>query len=383
MEFSLSPEQHEFRASIIEFARETLNRDIEERDEDGTFSRDLWNACAGFGLQGLVIPEEHGGMGFDAVTAVVALEALGYGCLDNGLAFAINAHMWSAAEPIARFGSKEQKERYLPGLCGGELIGVQGMTEPGSGSDAFSLRTRAEQKGDAYVLNGSKTFISNAPHADVFVVFASTDPSFGALGISAFLVDRSVKGLTVGNAFKKMGIRTAPLSELYFDDVEVTASAMLGKRGNGMAIFNHSIDWERCCILASALGAMEREIEASVAYACEREQFGRPIGKFQAVSHRIVDMKMRHEAARLILYKAAWTKACKGGAVSSMESAMAKLAVSEAWVQTSLDALQIRGGSGYMTETGVERQLRDAVASRIYSGTSDIQRNIIAGAMGL
>ena len=383
MDFSLTPQQAELRESVIEFAQQKLNEDVIERDADGVFSPELWRACAEFGIQGLPISEKYGGMGFDAMTTIIVLDALGYGCEDNGLLFAINAHMWSAAIPIERFGTDEQKERYLPGLCNGELIGVQGMTEPGTGSDAFSMRTEAVKGDDGYVLNGSKTFISNATVADVFVIFAQTNPAFGALGIAAFLVDRDTPGLTVGKPFKKMGIRTAPLSELFFDDMVVAEDRLLGKPGNGMAIFNHSIDWERAAILASALGAMEREIERAVEYAKEREQFGQPIGKFQAVSHRIVDMRVRLEAARLLLYKAGWAKSQADGGVTTMESAMAKLYVSEAWVQTSLDALSIRGGYGYMVEEGVERHVRDSLASRIYSGTSDIQKNIIASAMGL
>lgn len=383
MDFSWSDEQLGLRESVVEFARDNLNEGIEERDAEGVFPRELWEACADFGIQGLPISEEYGGLGYDCTTTVLALEGLGYGCRDNGLLFALNAHMWSAASPIERFGSEEQKKRYLPGLCNGELIGVQGMTEPDSGSDAYSLRTRAEKKGDSYVLNGSKIFISNASVADVFVIFASTTPSFGAMGISAFLVESGTPGLTVGQPFKKMGLRTAPLSELYFDDLEVPAEAMLGKPGNGMAIFNHSIDWERACILASSLGTMEREVEEAVAYARQRKLSGKPIGKFQAVSHRIVDMKVRLEAARLIVYRAAWAKQQKGGAPTTLESAMAKLVVSEAWVQTSMDALQVYGGYGYMAESGIERDVRDSIAGRIYSGTSDIQKNIIAGELGL
>lgn len=285
--------------------------------------------------------------------------------------------------PIQRFGTEEQKQRYLPGLCNGSLIGVQGMTEPGSGSDAFALKTTAVQRGDAYILNGSKTFITNGPIADVFVVFASTSPSAGALGISAFLVESDNPGLERGKAFSKMGLRTSPMSELFFDDCEVPATSMLGKPGNGMAIFNHSIDWERGFILASAVGAMQRHLEMAIDHARTREQFGQPIAKFQAVSHRIVDMKMRLEAARSFLYQAGWAKLREEGANTPTESALAKLYISEAWVQSGLDLLQILGGSGYMTETEVEREVRDSLASRIYSGTSDIQRNIIAGRLGL
>src|SRR5688500_4017112 len=200
MDFAWTREQLEFRASVVEFARK-LNGNIQERDAEGIFPREEWNPCARFGIQGLAVPEEYGGMGCDVMTTVLALEGLGYGCEDNGLIFALNAHMWSAAAPLVRFGTEEQRRRYLPGLCNGELIGVQGMTEPESGSDAFSARTRAVREGDVYVLNGTKTFISNAPVADVFVVFASTRPSLRAMGLSAFLVERDAPGIKVGRPF--------------------------------------------------------------------------------------------------------------------------------------------------------------------------------------
>lgn len=383
MDLSWTEEQLGLRDAIVRFAQKELNKEMVARDAEGRFSRELWVKCAEVGLQGMPLPEQYGGQGADPLTTIMALEALGYGCSDNGLIFAINAHMWSAEMPLLRFGTEEQKQRYLPGMCDGTLIGVQGMTEPGSGSDAFGLKTTAESRGDSYVLNGTKTFITNAPVADVFVIFASTDPKAGSLGISAFLVDTGTPGLEVGKPFSKMGLRTSPMSELFFDDCVLPAERMLGKSGNGMAIFNHSIDWERGFILAAAVGTMQRQLETVIQHAKTREQFGQPIGKFQAVSHRIVDMKMRLEAARSFLHQVGWAKLQAEGANTPIESALAKLYISEAWVQSSLDTLQILGGYGYMTETEVERDIRDALASRIYSGTSDIQRNIIAGRLGL
>ena len=380
MDFSWSEEQRQLEESVIAFARRELRTDpgVEEHQ----FSRGLWRKCAAFGLQGLPISEEHGGQGADALTTMLALEALGYACTDNGLIFSINAHVWSAAMPILRFGTEAQKRHYLPGLCDGTLIGVQGMTEPESGSDAFGLRTRASQRDAEFLLTGTKTFVTNAPIADVFIIFASTDPSLGSMGISAFIVDREAPGLTVGKAFEKMGLRSSPMSELFFDGCVVPEENLLGKLGNGMAIFNHSIDWERACILASAVGAMQRQVEESVAYARSRYQFGQAIGRFQAVSHRIADMRVRTDAARLLLYSAGFAKQ-QGVKAPAAESAIAKLFIGEAWVQNSLDALQNHGAYGYMTETGVERDVRDSIAGRIYSGTSDIQRNIIASSLGL
>lgn len=381
MDFELTPEQRRFRDEVVRFAQRELEDDVVRLDAEGTFSREAWKRCAAFGIMGLPVPEEHGGAGADPITIAVAMEALGYGCRDNGLLFSINAHMWSCVMPILDVGTDEQRRRYLPGLVDGSLIGVQAMTEPGSGSDAFSMTTFAERKDDRYVLDGSKTFITNAPVADVFVVFASTDRGAGFAGTSAFLVDRGTPGLEVGQPFHKMGLRTSPMSELRFTDCEIPAASVLGKPGAGMAIFNHSMDWERSFILASAVGTMQRQLERAVAYARERKQFRRPIGKFQAVAHRLVDMRVRIEAARMLLYRLAWLRS--RGEETALDASMVKLFVSEAFVESSLDTLQVHGGYGYMTEMEIERDVRDAIASRIYSGTSDIQRNIIARHMGL
>ena len=382
MDFSWTDEQMSLRASVLAFVQKQLGDDLRSRDRASEFSRELWNRCAEFGLLGLPIPTEFGGQGADTLTTLLALETLGYGCRDNGLIFSIHAHLWSASTPILRFGTDAQRQRYLPGLCDGSLIGVQGMTEPQTGSDAFAVATRAVLDGDTYVLSGNKTLITNAPVADVFVVFAVTAPAHGALGISAFLVDRETPGLSVGRPFAKMGLRTSPMSELFFDECRVPATQMLGKSGNGMSIFNHSIDWERACILASAVGTMQRQVEESVEFAKTREQFGAPIASFQGVSHRIADMQVRLDAARLLLYRAGWVRE-RSTRSPMTESAIAKLFISEAWVQTSLDAMYVRGGAGYLEETEAERDVRDALASRFYSGTSDIQRNLIARGLGL
>lgn len=381
MEFGWTIDQERFREEVVKFARRELNDDLVKRDADSAFSPEAWKRCAAFGIQGLPVPEEFGGGGADPLTVIVAMEALGYGCKDNGLLFSLNAHMWSCEIPILRFGTEAQKRRYLPGLCDGSLIGVQGMTEPESGSDAFGLSTTAKMMNGGFVLNGAKMFITNAPVADVFVFFAATDPAKGFAGLSAFLVDRETPGVSVGRPFSKMGLRTSPMSEVNLSDCEVSEEALLGPEGAGAAIFNSSMDWERSCILASAVGAMERQLERCIAYARDRRQFGQPIGKFQAISHKIVDMKIRLETGRLLLYRLGWLKG--QGKQWPMESAMVKLHLSESFVQSSLDALQIHGGYGYMTELELEREVRDAIAGRIYSGTSEIQRNIVAGHLGL
>lgn len=381
MDFGWTAEQESLREEVVRFARGALNDDVVRRDETHEFSREAWERCARFGIQGLAVPEGFGGRDADPLTIVLVMEALGYGCRDNGLIFSLNAQMWSCALPLVKSGTEEQKRRYLPGLCDGSLIGVQAMTEPGTGSDAFALTTTAKQTEGGFVLNGSKTFITNAPVAGIFVVFASTDPDRGFAGLSAFLVERDTPGLHIGLPFRKMGLRTSPMTELVFTDCEVPGDALLGKVGSGMAIFNSSMDWERSYILASTVGTMQRQLEEAISYARERRQFGQPIGKFQAVSHRIVDMKLRLESARLLTYRLAWLRA--DGKQTPLESALVKLHLSECYLQSSLDALQIHGAYGYMEESEIERDVRDAVGSRIYSGTSEIQRNIVAGYLGL
>jgi alkylation response protein AidB-like acyl-CoA dehydrogenase len=250
-----------------------------------------------------------------------------------------------------------------------------------SGSDAFSMHTRAERRGDHYVLNGSKLYITNAPIADVVIVFTTLSPGRGFAGVSAFLVEKGTPGFTVSRSLAKMGLRTSPMGEIILSDCEVPVENRLGKEGAGMAIFNSSMEWERSCILASAVGAMQRQLETCVGYAQTRQQFGQAIGKFQSISNKIADMYLRLEAARLLIYKAAWLK--QQGKSALAEAAAAKIFTSEAWIQSSLDAIQIHGAYGYMTEAEIERDLRDSVAGTIYSGTSEIQRVIIARTLGL
>ena len=380
MDFAWNEEQAAFRKEVLRFAREELKDDVITRDHNEEFSKPLWDKCAKFGIQGLPIPVEYGGGGADTLTTVCALEALGYGCHDNGLLFSINAHMWSSEIPIWNFGTEAQKQKYLPGLVSGGL-GLHAMTEPGSGSDAYSLKTRAERKGDKYVLNGSKTFSSNAPNADVTIVFANLDPTRGPNGVTAFLVDKDTPGFTVGRHLHKMGLRTAPMAEIALQDCEIPVENLLGKEFGGQAVFTSSMEWERICILASHLGAMQRIMETCVKYAKERKQFGEPIGKFPAIASKIADMDVRLETGRLALYKAAWMKS--QGRHPLREASIAKLYVSEACVKSCLEAIQLHGGYGYMTEYELERELRDAVAGTIYSGTSEIHRMIIANMQGL
>ena len=381
MDFSWTEEQLNFKNAVIEFAKKELNMGLIDRDRQGELARDNWKKCAQMGILGLAIPEEYGGSGTDILTTMLVMEGLGYGCRDNGLVFAMNAQMWSVQHPILNFGTEAQKQKYLPRLCNGELIGAHGMSEPDSGSDAYSLRTLAERVGEGYRLNGTKMFVTNAPIADLAVIFATVNPAKGRGGITAFLVEKGTPGFKVSRNIEKMGLRTSPMGELILEDCIVPIESRLGQEGAGPAIFNNSMEWERSCILGSHIGAMEHQLEDCIRYARERNQFGQKIGKFQSVANRIADMKVRLETARLLLYKVAWLKQREKPAI--MEAALAKLYLSECFVDSSMDAIRTYGGYGYMTELEVERDLRDSIGGTLYSGTSDIQRMIIARWLGL
>jgi alkylation response protein AidB-like acyl-CoA dehydrogenase len=381
MDFSLTEEQIKFKKAVIEFAQKELNNGLIEHDRQAELPRASWQKCAEFGILGLAIPEQFGGSATDILTTMLVMEGLGYGCRDNGLIFAMNAQMWSVQHPILAFGSETQKEKYLPGLCSGKLIGAHAMSEPDSGSDAYSLRARARRVDEGYVLNGTKMFVTNAPIADLALVFATVDPAKGLGGVTAFLVEKGTPGFKVSRNIEKMGLRTSPMGEVILEDCIVPVENRLGAEGAGSSIFNSSMEWERSCILGSHVGAMEHQLEVCISYARERRQFGQAIGKFQSVANRIAEMKVRLETARLLLYKVAWLK--QTGKPAIMEAALAKLYLSECFVQSSLDAIRTHGGYGYMTELEIERDLRDAVGGTLYSGTSDIQRMIIARWLGL
>ncbi len=381
MDFALSSEQRELTDGAADFARLELNEDLVKRDDAGEFPREAWRKCARFGVQGLPVPAEMGGADAGVVTTALVMEALGYGCQDNGLLFSLNAQMWSVELPLLTFGTPEQQKAYLPGMASGELIGAHAMTEAGSGSDALHMHTRAERHGDHYLLEGTKQYITNAPVADVLLIYA-VDPSRPVLsGISAFLVNAATPGLAVSSNFEKMGLRTSPMGEITLHDCLVPAESRLGPEGAGMAIFNSSMEWERSCLFASIVGGMRRQLEVCAKYARSREQFGQPIGKFQGVSGKLADMYVRLEAARSLIYRVASLK--QQGKSAPAEAAAAKLFISEAWVRSSQDAIQVHGAWGYLKDAGIERDLRDAVAGTIYSGTSEIQRVVIGRMLGL
>ena len=381
MDFELSSEQQELRSAVRAFGREQLNDGLEARDDAGTFSRDAWMKCAEFGVLGLPVPAEYGGQGLDLVTTTIAMEALGWGCRDNGLVFSLNAQMWAVQMPIVHYGSEDQKREWLPRLVTGRAIGAHAITEPGAGSDVFSLTTKAERRSGGYLLNGQKTFATNAPVADLALAFAYLQRDGERPALTAFLVPRGTPGVTFGNPIPKMGLRTSPMGEVIFEDCFVPDSARLGPEGAGMRIFNSAMEWERACIFAGHLGAMERLLDDCISYAKKRKQFGQPIAKFESIADKIVDMKVAIEAGRWLLYKVGWLAGKGKNAV--LEAAMAKLFVSEMHNQAALAALQLHGGYGYMKEYPIEREVRDALSGTLYSGTSEMQRKIIARCLGL
>ncbi len=374
-------EQRARRTRIVDFAHRELGVALIDHDRAGTFPRDDWKHCAARGILGCHVPETYGGQGLDAVTTVLTLEALGYGCADNGLSLAIGGQTWSVQEPILVYGTEAQKQRFLPRLCSGAWIGCHGVSEESSGSDALSLQTTATRTADGYVLNGRKAYIGMAPVADLALVLANADPESGKWGVSAFLVERGTPGFRQGPPRAKSGTRTNPLGDLVFEDCLIPESHRLGNQGIGMSLFTQTIAWERAFIHASHLGAMEALLERSIRYAQERRQFGEAIGNFQSVSNRIADMRLRLHTSRLLMYEVAAKK--DAGIDASIECAMANLYISESLLACATDAVRIHGARGYLEEHGIERQLRDAIGGVIYAGTSDIQRNLIAKLLGL
>lgn len=373
-------DQRALRAAIEELGPR-LGEGHVERDPGGEFAAAGWKLLRETGLLGLPFGTEWGGLGQSLLTTMYVLEGLGYTCRDGGLSFSASTHLVSTGVPLQRFGSAELKDRYLTRVCDGSLIGAHAITEPSGGSDAMAMRTSAVRDGEEWVLNGSKAFVSNGPLADVFVVYARTGRQGSPAALSTFLVDRDTPGLTVGRPIAKMGLRTSPLSELFFDDCRIPASHLIGSKGAGFLVMDHVMKWEILCSFVINLGEMQHRWERCVEYARTRVQFGRPIGSHQAVSHRIVEMKIAVETSRKWLYDTA--RKLQNGENVTTDVAISKLVTSEANVSTALAAVQVFGGYGYTAEYGLEKDLRNAVAGTIYSGTSDIQRERIASMIEL
>lgn len=371
----LTPEQRRHWHAVADFGLQELGADVAARDAAAEFSLAGWGSCAGYGLLSLPVPAEHGGQGAGYLPTVLAFDALGYACRDNGLLFSLAAHLWAATLTISRFGTSEQRQHYLPRLCGGSLIAGHAMTEPGSGSDAFAMRTTAERSDGGWLLNGEKTFITNAPVAGLFVAFAASRERPGPYGLSCFLVDVGAVGLTTGPPIAKLGLRTSPMAGVVFHDCWVPESALLGKPGMGMAIFSEAIHLERATILASTLGTMQRQIERGA--AALRMDGAAAHGE---VPHRLARMAARLHTSRLLTYRLAGEM--DTGRTGAHESALVKIKLSEAFLRNSQDAWRNDLALGDpLGESG--REVRDALAGRIYSGTNEIQRTLVAHGLGL
>ncbi|WP_405847075.1 acyl-CoA dehydrogenase family protein [Streptomyces sp. NBC_01518] len=380
MDFDLTAEQRDRFSGLVDAVRKQLGSPLREHPE-GHFDREEWRTAASLGLTGLCLPAEYGGGGLGALDTALALQAFGRGCPDTGLVFGVAAHLLACATAVRDFADDLVRDELLTGMASGELVGANAITEDEAGSDASGLRTVAVRDGYDYVLDGEKSFASNAPVSDILVTYAVTDPAAGFLGITGFVVPRTLPGIEISTPLAKMGLAGCPAGRVRFTQCRVPARYRLGVEGQGQAVFQHSMRWERTCLFALYVGLMEEQLSRCVAHVRTRRQFGRPLGDFQAISHRIAVMSQRLESARLLLYRACWLM--DQGRVDQTAVSLAKVAVSEAAIANGLDAIQIFGGSGYLVPTGIEQQLRDAVPSTLFSGTTEIHREIIAKEAGL
>jgi butyryl-CoA dehydrogenase len=380
MDFSLSQEQTMFRETVYRYGRDEIAPLCEEADLKGEFSFEIWRKIASFGILGLPFPEEFGGSAADILTCCLAGEALGHAGVDGGSLLAWGAHTYLCAHNIYVFGTEDQKRKYVPKLASGEWIGCMGLTEPGAGSDAASLLTTAVKKGDRYVLNGSKTFITNAPVADVMVVFANVNKAKKHEGITAFIIEKGTPGLTTSKPFHKMGCKCSSTSEVFLEDCEVQEENILGGEGRGWFIALSGVEWDRCTLLSPMLGAALNNLDSCARYANERHQFGRPIRNFQAIQHRIADMKVFVEAVRLAIYRVASAKD-NGQMLNPLQAAVSKVYAGDRGFEMASEAVQIFGGYGFMHEYPVERNFRDSKLAAIGGGTSDIMRMIVSRIM--
>jgi butyryl-CoA dehydrogenase len=374
MDFELTDEQELIREAVREFVEAEVAPIAAAVDRDHRFPAELIPKLADLNLMGMPYPEKLGGAGADYLSYVIAIEELSRACATTSVI--VSAHSSLATWPIYKFGTPAQHDKYLPEMTSGRRLGAFALTEPGAGTDAGAGTTTAVLKGDEYVLNGSKIFISNAPYAEIYIVFAKTDPSVGTRGMSAFIVEKDTPGFSVGEAEHKLGIRGSSTPPLYFSDCHIPADALLGGEGDGFKVAMQTLDGGRIGIAAQALGIAQAALDASVSYAKERVQFGKPIATLQAIQWMIADMATEIDAARLLVYRAA--SCVDNQRPYSTEGAMAKLFASETATRVAGKAIQIHGGYGYTESYPVERNWRDAKITEIYEGTSEVQRMVIA-----
>lgn len=374
MNFTLTEEQEMTRKMVRDFAEKEVKPGADDRDDQEQFSREIFDKMGRLGLTGIPWPEEFGGGGLDFVSYVIAVEELSR--VEASAGTTLSAHISLAGWPIFKFGSSGQKKKYLEPLALGEKLGAYALTETSAGTDAAAIRTTAVPDGDGYVLNGNKIFITNAGEAEIYIVFAVTDPEKKARGISAFIVEKDTPGFSFGKKERKMGLRASPTLELIFDNCRVPRENLLGAEGEGFKIAMSTLDGGRNGIAAQAVGIAQGAMEEAARYAKEREQFGRPIADFQAISFMLADMATKIEAARLLTYQAAFLESNR--LPYGKASAMAKLFASETAMEVTTNAVQIFGGYGYTRDYPVERFMRDAKITQIYEGTSEVQRLVIS-----
>ncbi|MDP1456805.1 acyl-CoA dehydrogenase AcdA [Bacillus wiedmannii] len=374
MHFKLSEEHEMIRKMVRDFAKNEVAPTAAERDEEERFDRALFDQMAELGLTGIPWPEEYGGIGSDYLAYVIAIEELSRVCASTGVT--LSAHTSLAGWPIFKFGTEEQKQKFLRPMAEGTKIGAYGLTEPSSGSDAGGMRTTAKRDGDHYILNGSKIFITNGGIADIYVVFALTDPESKQRGTSAFIVESDTPGFSVGKKESKLGIRSSPTTEIMFEDCRIPVENLLREEGQGFKVAMQTLDGGRNGIAAQAVGIAQGALDASVEYARERHQFGKPIAAQQGIGFKLADMATDVEAARLLTYQAAWLES--EGFPYGKESAMSKVFAGDTAMKVTTEAVQVFGGYGYTKDYPVERYMRDAKITQIYEGTQEIQRLVIS-----
>jgi butyryl-CoA dehydrogenase len=377
MDFKLSEEQLAFRDAVIRFCREKIEPFAEEADLKAEFPFEAWRRMGEFGLLGLHYPAKFGGQEADVLTSVIAGEAMGYGGADGGLLLAWGAHTYLCGDTILSHGNEEQKAKYLPKIASGEWIGCMGLTEPGAGSDAASIRTTAVKTDAGWLLNGTKMFITNGPIADVAVVYAVTDKSAGHGGVSGFIVEKGTPGFSSGKPMHKLGVRSSQTSELIFDNCEIPAENLLGVQGMGFLMALQTLEWDRSALLSPYIGSARRWLETCAKYSEERVQFGKPISEFQAIQHKLADLRIYYNASRLLVYRVAWNKD-QGRPLNHLEASIAKLYMGDQGMQMASEAVQIHGGYGFIHEYPVERGFRDSKLGQIGGGTSEVQHMIIS-----
>lgn len=373
MDFQLTEEQEMLKKMVRDFALNEVEPTAAERDEEERFDREIFDKMAELGLTGIPWPEEYGGIGADYVSYCIAVEELSRVCASTGVT--LSAHLSLASWPIYTYGTEEQKKNFLYRLSTGEALGAFALSEPGAGSDVASMKTTAKKDGDEYVLQGNKVWITNGGEADIYIVFAKTDPDAQHRGISAFIVEKGTEGFSFGKKEKKLGIRSSPTTELIFENCRIPKENLLGEEGEGFKIAMRTLDGGRNGIAAQAVGIAQGALDKAIEYAKEREQFGKPIAHNQGISFKLADMATEIEAARLLTYQAAWLES--NGKPYGTQSAMSKLFAGDVAMRVTVEAVQIFGGYGYTKDYPVERYMRDAKITQIYEGTQEVQRLVI------